>query len=56
MSYCRQFWGFELIYKVHDTQYIFEGHDKKFIIFAFYDHFRVLLPHCLEFNGDLQGI
>jgi hypothetical protein len=44
MSYCRHFWGSVLIYKVHDTQYIFEGHDKKFIIFAFYGRFRELLP------------
>jgi hypothetical protein len=44
MSYCRQFWGSALIYKVHDTQYIFEGHDKKLITFAFYGCFRELLP------------
>jgi hypothetical protein len=44
VSYCPLFWGSGLIYKVHDTQYIFEGHEKKFIIFAFYSHFRELLP------------
>jgi hypothetical protein len=47
MSYCRQFWASGLIYKVHDTQYIFEGHDKNV------HHFCVLWPfswataHCV---------
>jgi hypothetical protein len=35
MSYYPQFWGSELIYRVHDTQYMFERHDKKLIVFAF---------------------
>jgi hypothetical protein len=35
MSYYPQFWGSGLIYRVHDTQYMFERHDKKLIVFAF---------------------
>jgi hypothetical protein len=35
MSYCPQFWGSEVIYKAHDTQYIFDRHDQNLIIFAF---------------------
>jgi hypothetical protein len=35
MSYCPQFWGSILIYKVHDSRYTFERHDKKLVIFAF---------------------
>jgi hypothetical protein len=35
MSYCPQFWGSVVIYKVHDTQYMFERRDKKLIVFAF---------------------
>jgi hypothetical protein len=27
MSYCPQFWGSGLIYKAHDTLYIFERYD-----------------------------
>jgi hypothetical protein len=44
VSYCPLFWGSGMIYKVHDAQYIFEMHDKKFIIFAFYGRFCELLP------------
>jgi hypothetical protein len=44
VSYCPLFCGSGLIYKVHDAQYIFEMHDKKFIIFAFYGRFCDLLP------------
>jgi hypothetical protein len=40
MSHCPQFWGSGLTYKVHDTRYMFEGRDKKFIIFLFYGRFR----------------
>jgi hypothetical protein len=34
-SYCPQFWGSGVIYKAHGTLYMFEGHAKKLIIFAF---------------------
>jgi hypothetical protein len=47
VSYCPYFWGSGLIYKVHDTQYMFERHDKELIIFAFLGCFCELLPTVL---------
>jgi hypothetical protein len=35
MSYCPQFCGSGVVYKVHDTQYMFERHDQKLDVFAF---------------------
>jgi hypothetical protein len=35
MSHCPRFRGSRVIYEVHDTQYIFERHDQKLIVFAF---------------------
>jgi hypothetical protein len=35
VSYCPQFSGSGVIYKAHDTQYIFERRDQKIVIFAF---------------------
>jgi hypothetical protein len=35
MSYCQQFWDSVVFYKVDETQYMFERHDQKLIIFAF---------------------
>jgi hypothetical protein len=35
---------------------MFEGHDKKFIIFVFFGRFRELVPIVLGFHADLQGI
>jgi hypothetical protein len=35
VSYCPQFWDSRLIYKAHETQYIFERRDQKLIVFAF---------------------
>jgi hypothetical protein len=35
MSYCAQFWGSGVIYKVHDTKYMFEMHDQKLVVFTF---------------------
>jgi hypothetical protein len=55
MSYCPQFWGSVVIYKVHDTQYMFERRDKKLVVFAFYGHFHEQLPIVLGFQSDLQG-
>jgi hypothetical protein len=34
MSYCPQFRGSRMIYKVHDTQYMFERHDQKLVVSA----------------------
>jgi hypothetical protein len=38
-----------VIYKAHDTQYMFERHDQKLIVFCVYGHFRDLLPTVLGF-------
>jgi hypothetical protein len=43
MSYCPLFWVFEVIYKAHDTHYMFERHVPKLIIFAF---MAIFLSYC----------
>jgi hypothetical protein len=43
------------IYMAHDTQYMFERHDQKLVVFTFLGHFHKLLPTVLGFRGDLQG-
>jgi hypothetical protein len=45
------FWG---IYMAHDTQYMFERHDQKLVIFTFLGHFCELLSTILGFWGDFQ--
>jgi hypothetical protein len=35
VSYCPQFWGFGVIYKAHDSQYMFERRDQNLVVFAF---------------------
>jgi hypothetical protein len=35
VSYCPQFLGPGVVYKAHDTQYIFEKHDQELIVFTF---------------------
>jgi hypothetical protein len=35
VSYCLQFWDFGVIYKAHDSQYMFERRDQKLVVFAF---------------------
>jgi hypothetical protein len=37
VSYCPQYWGSGVIYKVHVTQYMFARYDQKLIVFAFMD-------------------
>jgi hypothetical protein len=32
--FCPQFWGSGVIYKAHETLYIFETRDQKLVIFA----------------------
>jgi hypothetical protein len=39
LSYCPLFWGYGGIYMAHDTQYIFERHDQKLVIFTFSGRF-----------------
>jgi hypothetical protein len=55
-SYCPQFWGPGVNYKAHDTQYSFERHDQKLVIFTFYGRFCELLSIVLGFWGDLHKI
>jgi hypothetical protein len=45
---CRPFWGSGVIYKAHDTQYMFERHDQKLFIFVFIDAF---VSYCPQFWG-----
>jgi hypothetical protein len=35
MSYCPQFWGSGVIYKIHGTKYMFERHGQNLVVFAF---------------------
>jgi hypothetical protein len=35
MGYCPQFWVFGVIFKAHDTWYLFDRHVPKLIVFAF---------------------
>jgi hypothetical protein len=51
VSYCPQFWGSGVIYKVHDTQYMFERFDQKLVVFAFMD---VSMSYCLQFCGSVE--
>jgi hypothetical protein len=46
MSYCPQFGGSGVIYKAHDTLYMFERHDKKIVIFAF---MAVFVSYCQQY-------
>jgi hypothetical protein len=43
VSYCPQFWGSEVIYKAHDTEYMFGRHDTKLIVFAF---LAIFMSYC----------
>jgi hypothetical protein len=45
VSYCPHFWGSELIYKAHDTQYMFERLDKKTHCFSVLGLFSWAIAH-----------
>jgi hypothetical protein len=47
VSYCPQFWGVMVIYKVHDTQYMFKRHDRKLVIFM-----AVFVSYCPQLWGS----
>jgi hypothetical protein len=49
MSYCPQFWGSGLIYRVHDTYYISRGITKNSLFMRFR---AVFMSHCLQFWGS----
>jgi hypothetical protein len=50
MSYCPLFWGSGVIYKVHDTQYMFERHDQKLVILCFK---AILMSYCPQVWGSV---
>jgi hypothetical protein len=39
VSYCTLFWGYGGIYMARDTQYMFEGHDQKLVVFYIFKPF-----------------
>jgi hypothetical protein len=49
MSYCPLFWVSEVIYKAHDTHYMFERHVPKLVIFAF---MAIFVSYCPYFWGS----
>jgi hypothetical protein len=48
MSYCPLFWVCEVIYKAHDTHYMFERHVPKLVVFVF---MAVFVSYCPQFWG-----
>jgi hypothetical protein len=54
MSYCPQFWVFVVIFKAHDTWYLFDRHDQKLVVFAFMAVFVSYFP-LFGVRGDLHG-
>jgi hypothetical protein len=48
VSYCPQFWDSMVIYKAHETHYIFERRDQKLIVFVFWTFF---MSYCPQFWG-----
>jgi hypothetical protein len=46
--YCPQFWGSRVIYKAHDTQYIFERHDQKIVLCLR----AIFVSYCPQFWGS----
>jgi hypothetical protein len=51
VSYCPQFRRSGLIYKVHDTLYMFERQDKKLIVFAI---MVVFISYCPLFWSSME--
>jgi hypothetical protein len=43
VSYCPQYWVSGVIYKAYDTQYMFQRHDQKLVIFAF---MAIFVSYC----------
>ena len=54
MSYCPHFRCYSAICTPKKTQYVFERHDQKLVVFAFYACFHELLPIVLGFQGDFH--
>jgi hypothetical protein len=55
VSYCPQFWVSGVIFKAHDTYYMFDKHDQKLIIFACMVVFVSYCPLFWGYGGDLHG-
>jgi hypothetical protein len=51
VSYCPQFWSSRVIYKAHDTQYMFERHDKKTRRFCVLEMFLWAITHSFGISG-----
>jgi hypothetical protein len=50
VSYCPKFWDSRVIYKAHDTQYMFERHDQN----SSFLHFRaVFMSYCPQIWGSI---
>jgi hypothetical protein len=49
MSYCPQSRVSEVIYKAHDTHYMFERHVPKLVVFVF---MAVFVSYCPQFWGS----
>jgi hypothetical protein len=45
VSYCPQFWGFGVIYKAHDSQYMFERRGQKHVFFCVLGPFSWAIAH-----------
>jgi hypothetical protein len=50
VSYCPVFWGYGGIYMAHDTEYMFERHDQKLVIFTFLAIFVSYSPQFWVFG------
>jgi hypothetical protein len=51
VSYCPQFWSSGVIYKAHDTQYMFERHDNKTHHFCILGLFLWAITHSFGIRG-----
>jgi hypothetical protein len=51
VSYCPLFGGYGGIYMTHDTQYMFERHDQKLVVFTFFGPFSWAIVHNFGFLG-----
>jgi hypothetical protein len=49
VSYCPQIRDFGVIYKAHNTLYMFERHDRKLVVFVF---MAVFMSYCPQFWGS----
>jgi hypothetical protein len=49
VSYFPQFWGFGVIYKAHDAQYIFERDEKNLSFLRFR---AIFMNYCPQFWGS----